>query len=263
MALEDFDLDKLEDEVAEETGESKRNSAARSKAKAAEKASRSSSKKSKPDSFDAKFKSAMLKHVLPLSLTAVVMFMAGSVMSMSSGPSKVYQTVDNVKDEVSVLEKLESVKDSQILALQSQLDALSSSNSGDPLNAAVPVIAGYVENTSKAISAMMSIAPGAEQQSVDAAYNDASAVLAMDSAAWSESAKSSAAVELGEKVAAASSAQLSLMSASDSGVTCLAAVPSASEEKQLTVYYVVSLDRSGKVTSLKYAGLSESESTPF
>lgn len=232
------------------------------------------SKKNK-DGVAYKAKSILLKSVLPSVGTGLVCFVLGGlVFSSGDSASQRVQQAQTIKSSSTVLENLNSLKDSQIESLKKQLAEMTTTDqSGNQLltqNGQNVNNLAFTKDVNSAVSAgidefftkLISISPTASESEIQSIQPDLTKYMTESSASselYSTLTGASAAKELGKKTTKISSATVTLArSDNENNRVYLVAVPisTPSDEKIYNAFYIVQTNNEYKIEFAKYAGYS-------
>lgn len=232
-------------------------------------------KKKNKDSVSSKVKSIALKSVLPSVVTGLVCFVIGGVIFSGDDQTSVkVQQAKTIKSSSTVLENLNSVKDSQIESLKKQLsEMITTDSSGNQILSSngqnvnhlaftKDVNAAATGGIDEFFTKLISINPTASDSELQALQQDLTKYMTDASATselYSTLTGGSAAKELGKKTTKISSATVTLArSDSASHRTYLVVVPISTpkDEKIYNAFYIVQMTNDYKIDYAKYAGYS-------
>ena len=226
----------------------------------------------KADESDDTVKTPKWKRVLAYGGTGfgalVVGIVIGAVVFMNQPVQNAPQPVQNVKAQVSILDDIETVKDSQIATLERQLAAITEKDNLSSKQvdfAAISLANADIQTVlDPFFDRLLGVDPYAKEDALEVARKDLSQYMT-DSASttilYDILTGESPAKQLGEAGKKAGGVQVTIAGITkDQQKVYLVAIPFATEKKVQTVEYLVRLSEH-KIEDVRYAGIVSSSST--
>lgn len=223
---------------------------------------------------DIDIKSLLLKSVAPAAGALVIGLIIGSVTAPKevAPQGETIMGVDSIQGTFSILDRVDSVKDSQLKAIQSQIAAWDKDGNDGNKKVAEPLMAvshmnqASIESFDAFFSILMGVSPYAKNDELNRAQSQLTEYMtprASTSVLYNLLAGPSAAKEL-KDITKKSAAVIPLYAGTDGGtyITFVVLVPFATEKSVETAVYTVTSDISERlIDSITYNGVLGDENS--
>lgn len=234
----------------------------------------------KKDSLSYKLKNIALKSVLPAVLTGAVFLIVGvAIASPKDEVTERVRQAKTIKSSSTVLENLNTLKDSQIDSLKRQLAEMTTydktgkqvlTDNGTDLNNLAftkDVNAMARANLDEFLTKLVAISPTASDKEIQVLQQDMKQYMTPEASAsnlYSTLTGGSAAKELGKKTTKISSPTVTLAKSTNKDSRTyfvITPISTPSDEKLYNAFYVVETTADWKLKSVRYAGYATDEFT--